>query len=511
MAILSLNQPFCSIPLDSGYYIGNPYPSDVQNSMSHLGRNILYWADGQSDHEVFNNGLLQVTISTYDYQGGTRGNWLTIRNLQTWDEWSIRLTNFEWEFYLAIGYDEDPSSHYIYIYGIGRAYYDYYTWSYTWSGYEQNNINLYNAVVGSVYNPYNWVSIPSVSGKNGILSLAQIKAESINDGEPVSGASVLAFDSLGNVNIPAIIDEQMPIDPSDPTSVTVGYLIPPLTSGQYSALKILVKQDNIPKDENDADKVVDIEEPTNLLRVGSAVVSGLTPLSHYYFVVKVTDDADVSATSEPKDITLDVAPLDTFFAPDFGTDGKDITRYNASKTIHVHMDIGYVAYDVDYYAAQGALADPSSPSNPAYTISNGEITTADDYQYLCWAYDVSANQRIIPPNCTLWFEFDAFFVNEEGYLDWRMYDDSGLEIIYWCWDTKYAFDANIWYNCKLEATVVNGIITQIKYYVDNDMVSQSVTNIHMLCIDEDNPRPLYFITFQTTELTKLKNMKIYWE
>ena len=139
------------------------------------------------------------------------------------------------------------------------------------------------------------------------------------------------------------------------------------------------------------------------------------------------------------------------------------------------------------------------------------MTTANNTQFLCWAYDVTANQRIIPANCTLWFEFDAYFLNSEGYLDWRMYNNQGVEVIYWCWDTRYAFSANQWYNCKLEATIANGIITNIKYYVDNNMVEQLAKNTHMLCIDEDNPIPLYFITFETTRPTKLKNMKIYWE
>ena len=37
---------------------------------------------------------------------------------------------------------------------------------------------------------YNWVSVPSVSGKNGILSFSTIKQASINDGNPVTGATI---------------------------------------------------------------------------------------------------------------------------------------------------------------------------------------------------------------------------------------------------------------------------------------------------------------------------------
>lgn len=149
---------------------------------------------------------------------------------------------------------------------------------------------------------YNWQSVPSISGKNGILNLAQIKAESINDGEPVDNASTLDFDTFGDVNIPAIIDEQMPVDPSNPTSVTITYLIPVLTYGSYSYIKLAIKKNNIPLSLEDADRVIDLDEPTTITRIGSATVSGLDELSSYYFVIFIEDDLGGVVTSEPKDI-----------------------------------------------------------------------------------------------------------------------------------------------------------------------------------------------------------------
>lgn len=49
---------------------------------------------------------------------------------------------------------------------------------------------IYEIISNSEYHAYNWVSVPSVSGKNGILSFSTIKQASINDGNPVSGATI---------------------------------------------------------------------------------------------------------------------------------------------------------------------------------------------------------------------------------------------------------------------------------------------------------------------------------
>ena len=87
----------------------------------------------------------------------------------------------------------------------------------------------------------------------------------------------------------------------DGISVTVGYIIPALEVGTYASLKLLAKKDNIPTSLEDADKVIDITEPTNVMRIGSATMSGLDEFSHYYFVISIEDDIGIQATSEPKD------------------------------------------------------------------------------------------------------------------------------------------------------------------------------------------------------------------
>lgn len=229
-----------------------------------------------------------------------------------------------------------------------------------------NNNYAYNLIKGLVPPQYNWQSVPSISGKNGILqSLVQIKEEAINDGEPVSEATVLSFDSLGNINIPSVIDEQMPVDPSDVTSVTATYLIPALENGTYESIKLLVKKGSIPTSEQDADKVVNLDEPTSILRIDSKSVGNLDEDSHYYFVVKLVDEVGTEATSEPKDIWTShsegwnfdyTGEIQTFVAPKtgiyqletWGAQGGDAT--DGTRTARG----GYGAYAVgEVFLSQG--------------------------------------------------------------------------------------------------------------------------------------------------------------
>ena len=235
-------------------------------------------------------------------------------------------------------------------------------------GSQQVRQSLYTILTN--YHEYNWQSVPSISGKNGILqSLVQIKEEALNDGEPVSEATVVSFDSLGNINIPSVIDEQMPVDPSDVTSVTATYLIPALENGTYEGIKLLVKKGSIPTSEEDADKVVNQSEPTSVLRIDSKSVGNLDEDSHYYFVVKLVDEIGTEATSDPKDIWTShsegwsfdyTGEIQTFVAPKTGiyqletwgaqggdaTDGEIVARggYGAYAVGEVFLTQGDTLY-----------------------------------------------------------------------------------------------------------------------------------------------------------------------
>lgn len=147
---------------------------------------------------------------------------------------------------------------------------------------------------------YNWVSVPSVSGKNGILSLATIKDEYINNGESVTGASLSNFDTPPNIsNVLPLINDVMPDDDTDPTSVRVTYGIPALAVGTYSQIKLLTKKNGIPRSVEDADIVTNLDEPTSITRMGHTVVGNLAELTEYYFTIHVEDEIGTFADSEP--------------------------------------------------------------------------------------------------------------------------------------------------------------------------------------------------------------------
>lgn len=71
-------------------------------------------------------------------------------------------------------------------------------------GSSQTLVNFYNAIVGHIPQTYQWSSVPSISGKNGSLSLPTLVD---TDGEPISGQSASVFSSLPEgSNVRALIN-----------------------------------------------------------------------------------------------------------------------------------------------------------------------------------------------------------------------------------------------------------------------------------------------------------------
>ena len=206
------------------------------------------------------------------------------------------------------------------------------------------------------------------------------------------------------------------------------------------------------------------------------------------------------------------APASTVFAPDLST-GRDTDRYNPNKTISFYYDTSEGIYGyVDIPC--GILTDFQNPSSPCFSLSNDKIivNTNGSDQVIGWAYDVTTNQRLIPPNCELWFELDVKFTGSStGYIDWHMHDNDDHVVVYWCWDTKYTFNTNIWYNCKVDATLVNGQVSQYKYYVDDNLVGTYVNDdpADMVWIDQTNPIPCICNYFYVTQPMEIKNLSIY--
>lgn len=145
---------------------------------------------------------------------------------------------------------------------------------------------------------YQWSSVPAISGKNGILSLATLKASKINDGEAVSDGSASDFSSLpSSSKISVLVAAVMPEDPGNKTSVVVTYYIGSLESGEYTSAKVAAKKNSIPESLEDADVVMDIPAESGKYSVGS-----LEELTKYYFVIFVADSNGNNATSNPESI-----------------------------------------------------------------------------------------------------------------------------------------------------------------------------------------------------------------
>ena len=129
---------------------------------------------------------------------------------------------------------------------------------------------------GSPLVTYQWSSVPSISGKNGILSLTQIL--NINDGEPVENVTNrgnLDFSKKTKVNT-LVNSVYEPTYKEDQTKATVEYEIP---EAEYQYTKLVYKKKKIPKSSTDGTAINIGADDTEV------VVSGLEENSTYYFVV----------------------------------------------------------------------------------------------------------------------------------------------------------------------------------------------------------------------------------
>ena len=242
------------------------------------------------------------------------------------------------------------------------------------------------------------------------------------------------------------------------------------------------KRGGIPRSKTDGEFIETLSDSDT-----SKTLTGLTKGYTYWFVIFAEDSKGSSSESDPYPYETGEGESVAFFEIDLGQGGKDIVRYDATKTIGGHK--------------QGELYG-------SYTISNDELNASDN---ISWAYDGSENPKSIPANCTLTFEYDTYFTSGEGYLDWYIIDANGDEQIYWCFDTQYAFQSNKWYNCKTVAKVENGKITRYKYVLDDVELSCGTANIKMPCTDASDSVGIEDIHFRLTRPTKMKNISIYYD
>ena len=333
---------------------------------------------------------------------------------------------------------------------------------------------LYQIIKGLVPIPYNWQSVSSISGKNGILQPLSTLVN-INDGNPVSGASASAV----NIIPASVVSGMIQTGASD---VIVSFEIPQLTSGTYDSIKLVGKRGGIPRSKTDGEFIETLSDSDT-----SKTLTGLTKGVTYWFVIFAEDSKGSSSESDPYPYETGEGESVAFFEIDLGQGGKDIVRYDASKSIGSHK--------------QGELYGN-------YSIANDELSTNG---YIYWDYDATENPKSIPADCCLYFEYDTLFTGNEGYLDWYVLDSNNDQQIYWCYDTQYAFQSNKWYNCLVVAEVKNGYIKRYKYVLDGIEISHDTANIKMPCTDAEGSIGISEIYFHTTRPTKIKNMSIYYD
>ena len=443
--------------------------------------------------EAYNSGYTQAKMNQYCVYGASTKLTLTITTSER--NATGVLDNISMSSVQAYNPDNPSQSwgdaivFYKDSYGVhvasGNVAYNYSS-SYTWTGTTVEEIlqqvykclrNVYVIVDGDNWTAeitHTWQSVPSISGKNGILqSLSTLV--NINDGNPVSGASASAV----NIIPASVVSGMIQTGASD---VIVSFEIPQLTSGTYDSIKLVGKRGGIPRSKTDGEFIETLSDSDT-----SKTLTGLTKGYTYWFVIFAEDSKGSSSESDPYPYETGEGESVAFFEIDLGQGGKDIVRYDASKSIGSHK--------------QGELYGN-------YSIANDELSTNG---YIYWDYDATENPKSIPADCCLYFEYDTLFTGNEGYLDWYVLDSNNDQQIYWCYDTKYAFQSDKWYNCLVVAEVKNGYIKRYKYVLDGIEIAHDTANIKMPCTDAEGSIGISEIYFRTTRPTKIKNMSIYYD
>lgn len=240
----------------------------------------------------------------------------------------------------------------------------------------------------------NWTSVPSINGKNGIISLAQIASDSINDGEPVSDAAATAFSDLpAECNVGEIIDDSLPYEESL-VDVLVKYKVKGTVTGAFDYAKLVAKKGSIPKSVEDGDKVVDIDPSKK-----SKLVTGLDEGSKYYFVIFVKDSADQTAKSNEMWIITGEIPIPSDLRPYVEKIGSVLWGATDSNTLLGYLDVtGNSNYweldDIYSYAVSGNFNNNGSQyyfyvlSNCTINVTTGENAVLVSYDYVVAPYNV---------------------------------------------------------------------------------------------------------------------------
>lgn len=291
-----------------------------------------------------------------------------------------------------------------------------------------NDNDVYQALTGIIGSSYNWESVPSISGKNGVLSLATLKEESVNDGEPVSGASISVFDQApsDDNNVKDLADTYGSGEESSAVDVTVKYKVTLPPGGIFDVLKLVAKKGSEPEDVTDGDKIVNISANKT-----KKTVTGLDENSMYYFKIFAEDSNGSTSESNEKHIMTSgdegyefdyTGLIQTFVAPKtgiyqletWGAQGGDAT--DGTNTARG----GYGAYAVgEVLLTQGETIYINVGGQDGYGGGGGYALDLDDYlrnlDYSNYVYLSGGQNNVTPfsgyePNIQQYYGTDKILV-----------------------------------------------------------------------------------------------------
>lgn len=256
---------------------------------------------------------------------------------------------------------------------------------------------------------YTWESVQSISGKLGMVNLARIKDDYINDGEPVSGAAKSRFSNLKDGNkVSVLIENVLPDPAATGTDVTIKYDIPSLSSGSYTYCKLVAKKNSMPESVTDGSKIIDLD-PTK----ASVTVKYLSGNTKYYFEIFTQDSEGHEAVSNVKSITTGEAHDIVLFTDEFNEDvlpeGWSLSNYKSGYG-NANSNWGPQQFSSDYLSAYNFLI--GNASRRMMYIENGELVAYQETGMTDTILWIPVQRSIVPEEFKL--EFDGK-VSPTGY------------------------------------------------------------------------------------------------
>ena len=211
-----------------------------------------------------------------------------------------------------------------------------------------NNSAVYNFLKHYAPVLYNWQSVPSISGKNGILLMPTLS--DTNNGNPVTGASSSAFTKAPSSanNIRNLVD--LTLEPTNTDdSVTIFYTIP---DGTYTSIKLYGKIGENPKCNSTDDIIEDINQNDT-----SISVENLECEEYYFCIQAITSDLTLSSNVVSIDLSFnwDGSEITILWSGDNNRMTAELIESNGNKHIKFRIYLG----DTLIYQFIGQYVDES--------------------------------------------------------------------------------------------------------------------------------------------------------